>query len=82
MIFYLLIWFVSSIIVSLLLAQFIGKGSRMTLDEEDSFEYGDWYVKNITDQHTFWDKNKNSARTMLNSDLHLKNNDKMRVSLN
>ena len=82
MILYLFIWFVSSIIISLLLARMIGKGNRMILNEEDSFVSGDWFLKNTLGQQTYWDSNEYKVLTELDADYHVRKRDSMKVSLN
>ena len=82
MMLYLLIWLTSSIVIALLLARIIGKGSRVVFEKEESSEYIDWYLKHTDNGQQFWANSEISTGAKESIYPHPRMEGKRRVSQN
>ena len=82
MMLYLLIWLTSSIVIALLLARIIKKGSRVDFEKEESSENIDWYLKHTDNGQQFWANSEISSGAKESIDPHSRMEEKIRVSQN
>ena len=82
MLIFLILWFASSIIFSLLFGRIIGRASKINLNRQKSFGKGYWYVKDSDVQKANWYINECPPYNKLDLDRQLKKETLMEIGLN